>query len=648
MSDNDAIAIDFETFYSSKLKYSLKTSIAETYCRNPLFDAYIVSACDGANCWAGHPRDFNWNALDGKILLSHNSYFDSTVYSELVRRSLVPKVNFKAWHCSANLTSYLCNRRALDHAVMYLLNVRLDKSSRDTANGKHWPADFSIAEQAEMLAYARRDVYYCHKLWTKFSHLWPEHERRLSAQTITQGQRGVQIDTELLDRYLEQSHSMKLATEKLLPWLEDKWDDEDEFNQKPTSTKCIAEQCRRSGIPCPPVKADEGEEAYQEWETEYGPRHPWIPALTSWRSINKLYKSFLTVKERLRSDATLPFSLKFFGSHTGRWSGDAKLNFQNFRKKPIYCNEYGLMETNENRIPGDWVRCSIDFRNLIISRPGKRMIISDLSQIEPRVLAWLAGDKAFLDLIATGMSPYEAHSRTTMGWTGGNLKKENPDLYNLAKIRVLALGFGAGWRKFIIMAAAAGIDVTAGDPEWITEVLPDGSEKQVSGLGTNARKIVAGYREQNPKIPALWKKLDEAFKRSIGSDFKMTLPSGRVMKYDKVRCEARIEQDEDGKPRRRTVFTAEIGGRRFPIYGGMLTENAVQATARDIFAFHLLELEREGLTVLFSCHDEAILEIDIDNPIKADDVARIMSRCPEWMPGLPVAAEAKEVTRYEK
>ena len=83
----------------------------------------------------------------------------------------------------------------------------------------------------------------------------------------------------------------------------------------------------------------------------------------------------------------------------------------------------------------------------IVPRPGKEFIICDLSQIEPRVLAWLCGDTVLLDQLANGVPLYEAHARATMGWTGGNLKKENAELYSLAKARVLGLGYGCGAAK---------------------------------------------------------------------------------------------------------------------------------------------------------------------------------------------------------
>lgn len=673
------VAVDFETFYSKKLKYSLKGSIAEQYCRSHLFDPYMISVSDGETYWSGEPKNFNWSSLSGQTLLSHNAYFDHTVYDEMVKRKLAPQMQFEAWHCTANMTAYLCNRRSLDQAVEHMLGIKISKAIRTDAVDKHWPADFTEEQRVAMIKYAADDANWCRGLWGKFSDQWPQWERDLSDLTIRQGRRGVQIDTDLLDSYILWTFDCLRAIENQIPWIADADDEEwEDFNSKPTSSKCVAEQCRRSGIPCPPVKSEEPEE-YEEWEEKYKRDHQWILCLSAWRSVNREHKTYRKMKDRLRPDGTLPFGLKYFGAHTGRWAGDAGVNFQNPRKKPILINAFGLMETNERRIddalkfhklslkgeepageswsihPGQsgkwpgWVRAVIDFRALIMARPGKKLILCDLSQIEPRVLAYIAGDTAMLDMLRGGMSVYEAHARKTMGWTGGKLSLENPDMYALAKARVLSLGYQAAWEKFIVMAANYGVDITADDPEFMQVENPrTGVMETVSGYGKKARETVADFRASNPKITAIWENLDSGFKQSVGSDFFVTLPSGRRMRYEKIRASRQIVLDKKtGKPKNKVVYTCDIGGRRKPAYGGLLTENTVQAIARDVFGHHLNLLDDPGrCDVLFSAHDEAINEVDKD--IKASDVEHVMSTCPEWLKGCPLGAEAKEVERYQK
>jgi len=960
------IAFDTETFYSKKLKCTVFGNLPEEYVSHELFDCYMVSVCDGTAEWSGHPRDFNWNALEGRTLLSHNRRFDNTVTNKLIADGKIPRFTPKDWHCTANLTSYLCNRRALDAAVEWLYKIKISKADRTNAEGKRWPNDFSEEERKRMLEYAKGDVRWCSRIWQDFSHKMPYIEHRLSDLTIEQGMRGAQINAALLDEFISRSHEMLANTVKLIPWMQDDdsdLDTWDEFNTSPTSTKCIAEQCRRSGINPPPAKSKDAE-AYEEWETAHKGTNPWIQAVSAWRSINKLYKSFLLVKRRLTIQDVMPFSLKYFGAHcftgdhevltpegwvrldswsggkimqwengklrfddaianrfenasgenlleckskqlnfvcteghwlatlnkkgevikrqaaeassvrlcipisgcadgavsvlpyqiklmaavqadgsycndcrtirfrfsklrkierlrsllkeaglkwseavypsepkvtnfrvpnypdwlenrkqwtselltwdlcsrlilldelvhwdgykcgpksveystssksnaewvatiahisgraasisirdgnekwaanyrvfirsekqtrvspkhwinrgpagevfcptaktgiiliryrgtisissnTGRWSGDARINMQNMRKIPVFCNEFGLMEMNDRRclvaldekdetgkFP-DWVKYTLDFRALIVPRPGKKMILSDLRQIEPRVLAMIAGNKNFLDLVATGMSPYEAHARSTMKYSNlSKLEQTDPVMYKLAKARVLGLGFGCGWEKFITVAYnMARLDITKDDPEFCEEPDINGKLRQVSGYGKFSREIVTKYRADNPQIVDLWEKLDDAFKRSIGTDFVMTLPSGRQMRYSEVKASLVIKPDpETGKPRKSWKYTALSNGNRKPFYGGKLTENLVQATARDIFAEQIVRMEdKDGWTNLFSSHDEAILEVD--QSVTAKDVEHEMSYCPEWFKGCPIAAEAREVDHYLK
>jgi len=393
---------------------------------------------------------------------------------------------------------------------------------------------------------------------------------------------------------------------------------------KPTSTKAIAAQCRKHGIPCPPVKShDGGEEKFSLWETTYGPKFPWVAAVANWRSMGKFLGSLERVKAWLRPDGTMPFGLKYFGAHTGRWSGDNGLNMQNLRKDPIWLDSLCMpVET-----PTPLGKGYLDIRKLFIPRPGKKMITCDLSQIEPRVLAWLAGNHELLENIRSGVAIYEAYARQVLGWTGGVLKKEDPALYKRAKAEVLALGYGCGAKKYV--EAAWTLAEYKVEPE-------------------NAQKQVNEFRASNPKTVALWKHLDQEFRNSCGSTFEMGLPSGRVMRYPNVRRELRRFLDPETEKRvSKVVFTADVGGVHKPHYGGLLTENLVQAASRDVFCEHLITLDKTpGIRILFTVHDEAVLECDPE--ITAKQVEGIMSQTPPWLEGCPIGAEAQEIPHYLK
>lgn len=666
------IGLDFETFYDTEQDYGIKQLGAVRYCEDPRFDPYLISVSDGSDSWAGQPRNFNWNALEGAELLSHYKYFDSQVYKSMVKRGMAPQIQFANWHCTANLSVYLSMRRDLARASEFLLGVSMDKEVRDNADGKHWADMEREGSTDSMLAYARGDALRCWQIWAKYGHLWPASERRLSELTINQGQRGAQIDLPRLEKYLVVAQQMLIQAETNLPWMRE--------GKKPTSTKAIAEECRKEGIPCPPVKSRDGEDAYDEWAAIYAPKHKWVKAYTDYRVINKFITTLLTIKNRLSPESIFSFDLLYFGAHTGRWAGAGGFNMQNMRKEPLFCDTDGWLITDTERLKEvanckghlpDYVAHVLDIRALFIARPGRKLIISDLSQIEPRVLAWLVNDTAMLSKMLAGQSPYQAHAEATMGWIRGDMKElikqgqgDVKDIYQLAKARVLGLGFGCGWEKFITVAQTlAGLDITADDPEWMPALNEDGEQcfdalgkpKMVSGYGAYSKKVVSEYRASNPLVTGLWKQLDEAFRNSEGGDFQIQLPSGRYLRYPEVRRERKTVADPDNpkKFKNRLVYTAlafdnkRNGVVRKPFYGGLLTENLVQASARDVFGECLIRLmDTPGVDPLWSEHDAAVNEVDMSVTVK--DIQEQMTKTPTWLPGCPISAETVESPHYLK
>src|SRR5882724_1290016 len=181
-------------------------------------------------------------------------------------------------------------------------------------------------------------------------------------------------------------------------------------------------------------------------------------------------------------------------------------------------------------------------------------VICDLAQIEARVLLTLIKDYGQLELIRKGVSPYEAHARASMGWEGGELKTEDPKRYKLAKARVLALGYGCGWKKFIFMAyqpAYLGKDAKEvfSAPVQTQDVLNfqdflykyekdkvniqkwNRREEALEREWVNSWLIVNDFRRSNPRIPKFWELLDRSIKACDGSDYSIRLPSGRELRY---------------------------------------------------------------------------------------------------------------------
>ena len=191
------------------------------------------------------------------------------------------------------------------------------------------------------------------------------------------------------------------------------------------------------------------------------------------------------------------------------------------------------------------------------------------------------------------------------------MKAENLDLYQLAKARVLGLGFGCGPPKFQAVAKImAGLD--------LTEIECQNTVKQ--------------FRASNPKITGLWKK-QQAFMESSFQDvdFGFSLPSGRVQGYYNLCRDAGQIKGEMVR-----------GSKLEKLYGGLLTENYVQSVARDVLADKILALEHAGHRVAYHVHDEVIVEVpDMEADVAMKDIVEILSTPTGWYESLPLAVEAQ-------
>lgn len=702
----DVISVDTETPYSDE--FSVVDLGYYKYARDPRCDPYMISVSDGKENWAGHPKDFNFASLDGQILLSHNCSFDQEIFLGAEERGLFPKVTPHAWHCTANMASYLWNVRSLAEAAREGLNVEVDKGVRDRAKGKSWDDMVREGWSEDMLRYARFDAQHCHALWAQHGHKWPDWERRLSDLTIRQGRYGVRIDVERLQHYTLVLQQVIFHATNALPWID--------RGRAPASPIGIAEECRTSGIPPQPVKADD-EEIAEAWEEKYAPLFPWVMALRNLRKAKKMLAFLQTMQLRLRADETIPFSLKYFGGHTGRWSGDAGLSLHNLPKSPFFVNAGFSFELNKKTLTdldelfdaGKFAEIAargvgeiLDIRGLIIARANCKLIPTDLAQIEPRVLNWTAGNHELLAEVRAGMAIYEAHARRTMDWTGGNLKKENKPKYALAKVRVLSFGFGAGWEKAIVSAQKEKIDLTEGDEtaaqkaavdgkvyyrvkdaagQWVYSGRPAISHVKILAeppddaviataekiifverehyrtkekyaeaqtvYGQRARAEIRDFRASNELIEGQWKTLQSMLQDAIGGNLSLELPSGRWLTYRDIKKSRRKTiNKETGETEEKTVITYRVGFKRKITYGSKLCENITQAIARDVFAHNMLLCEDAGIRTLFHVHDEIVPETGMDFDEKI--VIRLMSTTPEWMPGLPCGAEGKSCQRYCK
>ena len=202
-----------------------------------------------------------------------------------------------------------------------------------------------------------------------------------------------------------------------------------------------------------------------------------------------------------------------------------------------------------------------------------------------------------LEIVASGKDIYTAHAMATMG-----AKEVTKELRQLAKIRVLGLGYGCGARKFREIAAGWGIAMTSSEAE----------------------STVREYRRQNPKVCWFWKDCENGMQDERDPEHLIYLPSERPVRYFNI-------QREKGQ----LTASTTRGQNPYYWYGGKICENLVQATARDVFADCYARVLNAGFEVVWSVHDELIVEVDEGDKDAAKEIENLMSITPDWLEGLP-------------
>lgn len=625
---HDVSPVDFETTYQKKVR-DIATLGVVPYLEHPETDIYLVSTKAPNVAFSGHPTEAPWEVLNGRHWVSHNAGFDAAVFLELrrVADGALDDVAPCEWDCTANLCAFLAAPRSLAGAVEALYGVVLDKDIRDRMNGKTW--DTMTPEfRSQAIAYAMSDSDWCQRIWQDHAHKWPEKEVALSRHTMEMCLRGLQIDLPKVERDILTLRRAIWLCEQNIPWHGEL--DAKGKEIKIGSRTALFKACDDAGIPRPTSTADKSP-AFETWLEAYGERAPFVAAIKEHRSLDRTLKILVKLKDQTRADGRLRYSLMYFGSHTGRWSGSGGLNFHNLTKEPL------VFDVQGRKLPAgtkheERVTQIVDVRGCIIPAPGKKFIIADLKQIEARVSLWYAEDFDQLELLRGGMDVYEAHARRTMGYNrpekladyvkSPDCPEKDRNLRQIAKARVLGLGFGMGWKRLMEFAKMQlGLVLTPSE----------------------AKNIVDYFRTANPGIVKMWQTLDNAMrlhahkqsKAKTNEPFSIELPSWRKLEYFDVNT------SDDGMRAR-----DEMGGTVTHWFGGKLFENLVQATARDILGEAILRIEAAGHQVVLHVHDEVIVECD--QSVTDEEIHALMTVTPDWAPGLPIDSSVESADRYFK
>jgi len=281
----------------------------------------------------------------------------------------------------------------------------------------------------------------------------------------------------------------------------------------------------------------------------------------------------------------VPMSLRYYAAHTGRSGGSGGLNPQNLPRGGVH-------------------------RHALVAPAGHRLVVADASQIEVRVLAWLADDQATLEVFRRGGDPYKAFAVDLYGLA--DEAAVTTEQRRVAKSAVLGLGFGAGALGFQAYCRTMGVEIT----------LPE------------AERVVRAYRTARPAVPRFWREIEAQARRNA----QLVLPSGRVMVYPEMTRDSFVRP----KP-----FQAKAGENTSKLWHGLLTENVVQATARDVtLAAHAVEIGSRWPVVML-VHDEIVCcvpEADVEACLA--EMLCVMRTAPSWAAGLPLDAEGAIANNY--
>lgn len=239
-------------------------------------------------------------------------------------------------------------------------------------------------------------------------------------------------------------------------------------------------------------------------------------------------------------------------------------------------------------------------------------------------------------------------------------------------------GYGLGWKKFQSMlrvgmlgdkgrllgwdiAAALGVNIEGFHSKnvgWLSETLPPGVDFDVHTVHCAcAAKIIQTFRDNKPMIPKFWDRCQQALPEilagggtSLGTnDVIKTTPKGFLLPNGMTINYVELQGEKKGRRIEYSILKDRKRGERAKVYGGLCTENLVQALSRIILTDAMLKMHREGIRVCHQVHDE-ILVVAIE--AQAEQVyhrmGEIMSIPPKWAPDLPLASEGGYSHRYIK
>jgi DNA polymerase len=360
-----------------------------------------------------------------------------------------------------------------------------------------------------------------------------------------------------------------------------------------------------------------------------------LEALKLRQAFAKTSVSKLKAIENRARDGRVRYSYRYYGAHTGRWSGE------------------GVQMQNLPRTPSRWGEDEVNVRACFQAPDGEKFVIADFSAIEVVMLAWLVKCEPLLSVLARGEDPYIDFASSWFGVPYANVTKEQRQL---AKPAVLGCGYGLGGGELVAECCRKPTCVCGRHKDVVKGGLW-GYGESAGMTREQAHDAVQAYRAKYWQVTDFWSRVEAAAveaavtgtaRKHFGIVFGaitqkllwVELPSGRRLHYPSPQVSANGHGTE--------LSYARKGLYRRKLYGAKLTENLVQAVSRDILAEGMLRADADGLTIVGHTHDEIICLEPADS---TDGLARLIAAMTvpvSWAPNLRLKAEGYEGTIYKK
>jgi DNA polymerase len=622
--------LDFETYYDKD--FSLSKMSTEDYVFDDRFEIIGVTVMDGdgkVERFSGTERDTYVFLSNRKIhegaVCAHNARFDGLI---LARLGLYPKFYLDTLSMARPLYGSVLKSLSLASLVKHLqLGEKGDEVVR--ALGKR-RADFTPEELSTYLDYCANDTWLTRQLYKHMRPIIPSPDDELRAIDLTLRmylQPVLHLDADTLRQNLVDVQRKKAA---ILAELEvsgvtgDVLRSNDKFAALLRSKgieppmKLSKKKTETAGHPVMTYAFSKTDPEFIELQEEVAEDIELsmiINGRISEKSTQEETRTekFLTIAERY---GNLRVPLAYYKAHTGRYGGDEGINMQ-----------------NPPRVDKSRMRFSI--------RPpdGYVMVVADLSQIEAREVAMLAGQDDLVQGFANGEDVYSQYATELYGQAPGVIHKKNPDPVVqkqrfVGKETVLGAGFGMGPDRFRNAIRGKG-----------GLILPPGE----------AERIIQFYRQKYSMIPELWRQFEYAFgglvmygketrigpvlvcRDDVTGQARILGPNGMSLWYPKLR---KVDHE----------WTFQRPSHKIPqkIFGGMWTENVAQFLANIIIKQKMIKVHRTlGLPPRLQAHDAVGWVVHKDAlDEKLPGIEAIMAEAPVWWPYLPVAAETKVGNTY--